>query len=161
MTRIWWMAGIAIATTAGSAHAQESHRPEDARDLAFMTGCWEGSASEGTIEERWTPAANLMLGTTRYVVNGRVTGFEFAVISGEGGDISMTPYPEGVRSEHSFRLASGVGERAVFEAPEHDFPKRILYATAPGDSLRVRIDGGEGSDQASEWRLGRVDCDRR
>jgi hypothetical protein len=151
----------ALAAKAGLPRAQDLSETEGAHDLGFMAGCWEGKANGGTIEERWTPAANLMLSTTRYVVDGWVTGFEFALISLEGGDVLMAPFPDGVRSEHTFRLESGASGRAVFAAPEHDFPKRIIYAAAPGDSLRVRIDGGEGSDQASEWGMGRVDCDRR
>jgi hypothetical protein len=128
--------------------------------LAFLAGCWEVREPEGgTIEERWTPAANVMLGTTRYVTDGGVSGFELAVIQLEDGVVVMTPYPGGIRSEHGFRLQPAAGEAAVFAAPEHDFPKRIHYAPAAGDSLRIRIDGGEGSEEAAEWRLGRVDCE--
>lgn len=128
--------------------------------LAFMAGCWEGASGEGRIEERYTPAANVMLGTTRYLRDGLVTGFEFTLIEARDGAVVLTPHPDGIRSAHGFRLQPG-GDRAVFAAPEHDFPKRIAYAPAGPDSLTVRIDGGEGSSEASEWRMGRVDCDRR
>lgn len=161
--RTWVSAAVAIAfaATTGLSLAGDSGEPEGVERLGFMAGCWEGRASAGTIEERWTPAANLMLGTTRYVSGGRVTGFEFALIALDGEDVMLTPFPSGVRSQHGFRLEPGAGERAVFAAPEHDFPKRIIYAAAAGDSLLVRIDGGEGSDQFAEWRMGRMDCDRR
>jgi hypothetical protein len=158
----WVSAAIAIAfaATTGLPLAGDSGEPKAVERLGFIAGCWEGRASVGTIEERWTPAANLMLGTTRYVSGGRVTGFEFTLIALEGEDVMLTPFPSGVRSQHGFRLEPGAGERAVFAAPEHDFPKRIIYAAAAGDSLLVRIDGGEGSDQFGEWRLGRIGCDR-
>ena len=161
--RIRWTAAIAIAlaATAGLPRAQDVGEPEEVERLGFMAGCWEGTVNGGMIEESWTPAANLMLSTTRYVVDGRVTGFEFALITIEGSDVVMTPFPEGVRSEHGFHLEPGASGQAVFAAPEHDFPKRITYAAAAGDSLRVRIDGGEGSNQASEWKMGRAGCDRR
>lgn len=161
--RIRWTAAVAIAlaATSGLPRAQDVGDTGGVERLGFMAGCWKGNVNGGTIEESWTPAANLMLSTTRYVANGRVTGFEFALIALEGSDIVMTPFPEGARSEHGFHLEPGASGQAVFAAPEHDFPKRIVYAAAPGDSLRVRIDGGEGSDQASEWRMGRADCDRR
>jgi hypothetical protein len=152
---------IALAATAGSPAAQDAGETDGVERLGFMVGCWEGNANGGTIEESWTPAANLMLSTTRYLEDGHVTGFEFALITIEGGHVAMTPFPEGVRSEHGFPLEPGGSGQAVFAAPEHDFPKRILYAATTGDSLRVRIDGGEGSDQAAEWSMGRVDCDRR
>jgi hypothetical protein len=132
------MAGAAAvaAVTVGSQLVRGGQEYGEVERLGFMAGCWEGRAEGGTIDERWTPAANIMLGTTRYLSGGRVTGFEFAVIAVDaGGEIVMTPY-----------------------GPEHDFPKRILYGFVD-DSLSVRIDGGEGSDEAAEWKMGRVDCE--
>jgi hypothetical protein len=160
--RIQWIVGAAaaLAVTAGAQLARGGDGTEVTERLGFMAGCWQGRADGGIIDERWTPAANIMLGATRYLSEGQVTGYEFAVIALDGGETVMTPYPGGVRSEHGFRLERGTGERAVFSAPEHDFPKRIHYGPA-GDSLFVRIDGGEGSDQADEWTMGRVDCDPR
>lgn len=127
--------------------------------LGFLSGCWEGAAGEGRIEERYTPAANVILGTTRYLRGGVVTGFEFTLIEERDGEVVLMPHPDGIRSEHGFRLQAGA-ERAVFVAPEHDFPKRISYDPAGRDSLVVRIDGGEDSSEGSEWRMGRMDCDR-
>jgi len=127
----------------------------------FMAGCWRGDFPSGTIEERYTPpAGGLMLGTTRYLKDGRAVQFEFTHIAEEGETVVLTPYPDGMRSEHAFRMTSSAAGRVVFEAPEHDFPKRVAYHKAPGDSLIARIDGGEGSDQAMEWRMGRIDCDQ-
>lgn len=134
----------------------------DLDGLAFMAGCWEGPAEGGTVEERYTPpAGDVILGTTRYLRDGRVTGYEFMLIEREGGRVLLIPYPGGRRSEDAFTLTVADGRRAVFEAPEHDFPRRIAYAAAEGDSLVARIDGGEGSEQAAEWRMGRISCDPR
>lgn len=159
--RIQWKAGAAavLAVAAGAGLALGGAEEPETERLDFMAGCWQGRAEGGTIDERWTPAANVMLGTTRYLSGGRVTGFEFAVVALVEGEVLMTPYPGGSRSEHDFRLQPDAGERAVFAAPEHDFPKRIQYSAAAGDSLHVRIDGGEGSEHSDEWTLGRVDCD--
>jgi hypothetical protein len=149
---------VGLALTGATQGAQVG-APVKIEELGFMTGCWEGAAGEGRIEERYTPAANVILGTTRYLRDGVVTGFEFTLIEERDGAVVLTPHPDGVRSEHGFRLQPD-DDRAVFAAPEHDFPKRISYAPAGRDSLLVRIDGGEGSSEASEWRMGRMDCDR-
>jgi Domain of unknown function (DUF6265) len=152
------MLGLALlATAAASARAQE---PEAIERVGFMVGCWRGNFLSRTIEERYTPAwGGLILGTTRYLQGDRATNFEFSHIAAEGSTVVLTPYPGGERSEHPFRLSSGESGNAVFEAPEHDFPKRVLYEAAPGDSLIARVDGGEGSDDWMEWRMGRIDCD--
>lgn len=149
---------VGLALT-GATQGGQVRAPHEVERLGFMTGCWEGAAGEGRIEERYTPSANVVLGTTRYLQDGVVTAFEFTLIEERDGAVVLTPHPDGIRSEHGFRLQPG-GDRAVFAAPEHDFPKRISYAPVGRDSLLVRIDGGDGSSEASEWRMGRMDCDR-
>lgn len=135
-------------------------------DLGFMSGCWEGSFGsgerQGVIEERYTsPSINIMLGTTRYLREGAAVQFEFTLIEAGEGGVAMTPYPRGNRSEHSFRLTTVDGRRAVFEAPEHDFPKRIIYDGGVEGMLSATIDGGEGSAQGSTWRMSSVKCSAR
>jgi hypothetical protein len=132
-------------------------------DLRFMSGCWRGTFSSergpGTIEEHYTePASNLMLGTTRYIVNGEVTMFEFSAIRRDARGVWLTPYPRGVASEHAFRLTSVSKGRAVFEAPEHDYPKRVVYRREPDGTLVARIDAGEEDPEGSEWRMTSAGC---
>jgi hypothetical protein len=156
--RIGVAVAMAVLSTASASRAQEARRSAALEGLWFMSGCWEGRAEGGTIEERYAPpAANLMTGTTRWFRDGRVIGFEFTLVAKDDEGVVLTPFPDGNRSEHGFRLESVADGRAVFAAPDHDFPKRIIYAAA-GDSLVARIDGGEGSDRVSEWRMGRVSC---
>jgi hypothetical protein len=135
----------------------------DMHRLAFMAGCWNGTfradgGAAGTIEERYTtPSENLILGTTRYLLDGRAVQFELTTIRLEDRGIVMLPYPGGNPSEDGFLLTGFRDGAAVFEAPEHDFPKRILYRR-DGDELVARIDGGEGSEQAAEWRMSPASC---
>ncbi len=134
-------------------------------DLAFMTGCWTGQIGEDgtiTIEEHYTaPSANVMLGTTRYLRDGAAIQFEFSLLQADSSGITLLPYPRGVPSTDGFRLtsveASSDGKyTALFEAPEHDFPKRIAYQ---GDSrfLQATIDGGPGTN-AQTWRMTPAQC---
>lgn len=135
--------------------------PSPLQPVSFLAGCWRGeSASGGTlIEERWTPAGGgVMLGTTRYSREGEVVGWEFAHLGTDGSVILLTPYPGGERSEHSFRWTGGGPGRAVFEAPEHDFPKRITYEVTDEGGLRVSIDGGAGDPEPRSWTLRTVPC---
>jgi hypothetical protein len=133
-------------------------------DLAFMAGCWEGpfrarSGEEGVIEERYTaPSANLMLGTTRYLLRGRTIQFELTTIRATDEGILFHPYPGGEPSSATFLLTRVGSDVAVFEAPEHDFPRRIMYTSEGGDRLVARTDDGTEDGQAISWRMRRVDC---
>jgi hypothetical protein len=52
-------------------------------------------------------------------------------------------------------LTSG---EAVFTAPEHDYPKRIIYRTNGDAGRTARIDGGTDDPNPREWVLTRVPC---
>jgi hypothetical protein len=129
-------------------------------DLSFMSGCWRGDfGGESALEEFYTmPSANLMLGTSRFMRGGRAVQHEFSRITADSAGIVLLPFPNGRPSEHGFRLTKLEGESALFEAPEHDFPKRIRYSRGEDGSLSARIDGGEGSEQSQEWQMVAMPC---
>jgi hypothetical protein len=130
-------------------------------DLGFMAGCWRGLTRSGTtIEEFYTtPSSNLIVGTTRYVRDGRTVDFEFTRIDQTDSGAVITPHPKGVRSV-SFAPKTVERNRAVWENPTHDFPQRILYTRAADDTLVARIEGRTPSgDRALEWQMVRVSCE--
>lgn len=162
-----WLALLALAALGSPAAGLAQTEPDGPlAGLAFMAGCWEGSfeasAGPGVIEEHYTaPSTNLMLGTTRYLRDGAAVMFEFTRIAPDSaGVVVLTPYPRGVPSEHGFRATSIEPGRAVFEAPEHDFPKRIAY-TVEGAGLVARIDDGTDDGPSSTWELQPSDCGAR
>jgi hypothetical protein len=170
---------VLIASPSGVACAQATQSPGAARrdstqpaaaggrairslvsDLGFMAGCWRGLTRSGTtIEEFYTPpSSNLVLGTTRYVRDGRVVDFEFTRIDQTDSGAVITPHPKGVRSV-SFAPKVVERNRAVWENPTHDFPQRILYTRVADDTLVARIEGRTPSgDRALEWRMVRATC---
>ena len=129
-------------------------------DLAFLSGCWEGPLSRGgAIEEFYSaPSDNLIVGTTRYLRDGHTVMFEFSSIVHDSTGIVLWPYPRGNKSADGFRLTTVDGHGAIFEAPEHDFPKRISYLIESPDVRIARIDDGIDGGQATEWRMERVAC---
>jgi hypothetical protein len=112
------------------------------------------------MEELYTaPSANLMLGTTRYIRGGASFQYEFTRIVRDSAGIVMTPYPGGEPSTHDFRLTSLEASVAVFEAPEHDYPKRIIYRADADGTRTARIDGGPDDTGGMEWVFRRASCD--
>lgn len=129
--------------------------------VSFLTGCWAGThdGSETVMEERWSPAADgLMLANTRFLRDGEVVGWEFGHLEATGDGIVLTPYPGGERSEHAFHRTGGDRTSVVFEAPEHDYPKRIRYRLDDLGMLHVAIDGGADDPEPRSWTLGFTPC---
>lgn len=127
--------------------------------LAFMTGCWEGPYQSrgrtGRIQEQYTsPSANVMLGTTRYLLEDSAVQFELTTLLRDSTGVAMTPYPRGRPSADVFRLVHAERDSAVFTAPAHDFPKRIIYWLRAG-KLIARIDDGTDAGQAMTWEMER------
>jgi len=142
----------------GHVEAQTPAAP-DLHGVAFMTGCWEGPFQSrgrtGTIQEQYTsPSANVMLGTTRYLLGDITVQFELTTLIGDSTGVVMTPYPRGRPSADGFRLVHAEGDSAVFVAPGHDFPKRIIYRLRSG-KLIARIDDGADAGQAMVWKMER------
>ena len=130
--------------------------------VAFMAGCWLGTSDDGgtVIEERWSPPSeNVMVGTTRFLRDGRTVGFEFGHLEARAGEVIYTPYPSGNRSPDVFVLTKASPGEALFEAPEHDYPKRIQYRVGVDGGLRAQIDGGEGDPEPRGWSLERSSCE--
>ena len=120
-------------------------------DFAWLTGTWLLDRGASRTEEHWsTPASNGMLGTSRTLRGDRMVEFEFLRIVARDGAIFYLAQPGG-RPATEFKLTSFDGTTAIFENPQHDFPKRILYKRNHDGSLTARIDAGtntQGQDFA-------------
>jgi len=151
---------VMLLAAAGPAAAQVPQVPLER--LAFMAGCWSGAtttrAGAGTVEERWTPpSSNAMQGMSRTLVGGRTVEFEFMLVTAESSGVILNPYPDGVPSPDGFRLTQVSGDTAIFEAPRHDYPKRIIYRRTPA-GLLARIDGGPDDPRPMEWPMTPAVC---
>ena len=149
---------LALPTTT---HAQRAFARIPLDTLSWMSGCWRGDAGSGTaIEEQYSaPTANQILGTTRYVRDGRSIDFEFTSITSDSTGITLNAQPRGVPPT-PFTLDSLTASFARWSNPHHDFPQRIQYSRLHHDTLVARIEGpgSNESPRASEWRLHRVRC---
>jgi hypothetical protein len=122
----------------------------------WMSGYWL-ACEGGETAENWIGAGrDMLLGT-----NLSGGGYEFLrIAANERGEIVYYSMPGGRSPPTEFVLTGHADQRAVFENPAHDFPKRIIY-DRDGDVMVARIDGGEGSVQAMEWRFQRAEPDAR
>lgn len=138
------------ATAAGSVsvalyrHAEDIPMPTPAEatiaDLAWLADAWVGSRSSGaTIEERWSPPlGGSMLGVSRTVSRGRLSGFEFLrIVERDGGLVYIAQPGGGAATE--FVMTERTASRAVFDNPRHDYPKRITYELSDDGTMHATI----------------------
>lgn len=112
--------------------------------LGFMTGCWSGEIRQdgSRIEEYYSGIrGGLMLGSVKSSTADETLFFEFLRIEADGDAIWLIPQPRGKVLDLKFRLIQLEADRAVFENPEHDFPRRIEYRRLPENRLMTRVAG--------------------
>lgn len=116
-------------------------------DLAWMAGDWQTEpGGRRQIEEHWTQAAGAsMIGMGRTVAGEKTVEFEYLRIEQRADGIYYVAHPKARCPGTDFKLTRASATEAVFENPQHDFPKRIIYRKGAEDSLTATVDGGEGS----------------
>ena len=120
-------------------------------DLGWMVGSWQTApGAKRQIEEHWTPAAGAtMMGMGRTVAGDKTVEFEYLRIEQRADGIYYVAHPKARCPGTDFKLTRASATEAVFENPQHDFPKRIIYRKGEDDSLTASVDGGEGTKGVS------------
>lgn len=114
-------------------------------DLSWMAGQWQTKPGRALVEEHWTKAAGgSMIGMSRRVVGEKTVSFEYLRIEQRADGIYYVAHPDARCPGTDFKLTRATATEAVFENPQHDYPKRIIYRKI-GRKLNASTDGGEGT----------------
>jgi hypothetical protein len=115
-------------------------------DLSWISGDWQTApGGRRQIEEHWTAVAGgSMMGVSRTIAGDKTVEFEYLRIEQRADGIYYVAHPKARCPGTDFKLTSASAAEAVFENPQHDFPKRIIYRKTEG-GLTASIDAGEGS----------------
>ena len=120
-------------------------------DLSWISGNWQtASGGRRQIEEHWTQAAGgSMMGMSRTVAGDKTVEFEYLRIEQRADGVYYVAHPKARCPGTDFKLTRASATEAVFENPQHDFPKRIIYRKTGDDGLTATVDAGEGSKAMS------------
>jgi hypothetical protein len=131
------------------------------QDIRWLAGDWQLTIGKQCVEEHWTaPSANMLVGTSRTVEDGRTISFEFLRIEARADAVYYVAQPGG-RPPVDFRLASELGPELVFVNPGHnDHLKRIIYRRQGDDGVSARVEGAdEGRAFAADYAYRRAPND--
>jgi len=137
---------IFIAVIAFSLSIAGARETTSLAELSWITGDWQTlPGGRAQIEEHWTqPAGGSMMGVSRTVAGDKTVEFEYLRIEQRADGIYYVAHPKARCPGTDFKLTRATATEAVFENPQHDFPKRIIYRKTE-DGLTASIDGGEGT----------------
>jgi hypothetical protein len=170
---------LAVALGATAALAQTAPVPAPAAtdpkaqegaalaSLAWLEGCWRGTAGPREFREHWMPLrGNMLIGTSHMVVDGRTDGYEYLRIELRPDGVHYVAAPAG-KNETAFRLTEQTVDRAAgredevftFTNPALDFPQRIVYRRASDGWLYAAVEGKVGgADRVVTYPMRRIDC---
>ena len=119
-------------------------------DISWIAGDWQTEpGGRRQIEEHWTAVAGAsMLGMGRTVAGDKTVEFEYLRIEQRADGIYYVAHPKARCPGTDFKLTRASATEAIFENPQHDFPKRIIYRKTD-NGLTASIDGGEGTKAIS------------
>ena len=150
---------LAVVLLGAAAYAQAPAAKPTLQDFAWLAGHWRIEQADRLVDEHWmAPSGGLMMGMARNVQAGKVREYEFTLLRQEpNGDILYIASPS-KQTETAFKLTSLRNGEAVFENPEHDFPKKIIYARQADGSLLAAIEGPgrDGKVRRVEYPFKRV-----
>ena len=111
-------------------------------DIAWLSGAWvgtRGSSGKTSIEERWSPPrGGSIFAVSRTVTSGSLRAFEYLRIVERDSGLVYVAQPNG-GTPTEFVLTELTENRAVFDNPRHDYPKRITYSLTENNELKVSI----------------------
>jgi len=109
-------------------------------ELAWMAGDWQTDPNgRSTSDEHWArPAGGIMIGMSRTVAGNKLISFESLRIEQRGEAIFYVASVKGRCPATDFKLTRLNAQEAVFENPDHDFPKRIIYRKKSAQEMSSR-----------------------
>ena len=143
---IFLFAVVAIGVIAPAYSLGQSGETLSIATLTWIAGDWQSEpGGRAQVEEHWTKlAGGTMMGMSRTVAGEKTVEFEYLRIEQRADGIYYVAHPKARCPGTDFKLTRASTTEAVFENPQHDFPKRIIYRKTD-DGLTASIDGGEGT----------------
>lgn len=117
--------------------------------LAWLAGEWV--SKDGLAVHYSAPSGGLIVGSTKQVVKGKVTFFEFETFGVEKQRVVLQPYPSGKKAT-PFQLTGLTKQRAVFQSPKNQWPTQIVFARSKS-RLRIEL-SGRGRNMAFDLEAG-------
>jgi hypothetical protein len=156
----------ASAPTGANAKSQDA---ATLKSLAWLEGCWRGTAGPREFREQWMPLRGaMMLGVSQTVdEKGATQAYEFLRLEPRPGGVFYVATPSGkgeVALKFDGETTDTANERTdaifTFVNPKQEFPQVIAYRRAKGGWLYASVEGKvAGADRKATYPMRRINCE--
>lgn len=115
------------------------------KKLYVLEGTWKMNTKRGAVCEEWKRVNKNYLQSKGYMIRGKDTiiSERIALTNAKAGIFyTSTVEDQNNKQAIAFKMTGSENNMFVFENPQHDFPKRIVYKMITADSLHAYIDDG-------------------
>lgn len=115
------------------------------KKLYALEGTWKMYTKKGAVCEEWKRINKNYLQNKGYMIRGKdsIISERIALTNTkEGIFYTSTVEDQNNKQPVAFKMTASKHNIFVFENPQHDFPKRIVYKLISSDSLHAYIDDG-------------------
>jgi hypothetical protein len=136
---------IAITTIICLASFEFADNSKTFKKLYALEGTWKMATKRGALCEEWKKIDKNYLQNKGYMIKGKDTIVsERVALTNSNGGIFYTSTVEDQNNKQpiAFKMTKAENNMFVFENPQHDFPKRIVYKLVTADSLHAYVDDG-------------------
>ena len=121
--------------------------------MDWLLGSWENKSELGYLQENWTKINDsIYQGSTYFIKEKDTLHNEQITLEQKEGKVRYVPTVKGQNNDQPvvFLLTSQTAKQFVFENPNHDYPKKIIYNMINSDSLVAVISGVQEGKASSE-----------
>ena len=129
------------------------------KKLYVLAGSWKMDGKRGPVYEEWKKLNKNHLQSRSYVIKGTDTIVNERVsLTNTKAGIFYTPVVEDQNDKKPipFKLTGHRNNKFLFENPDHDFPKRIVYHLINTDSIHAFIDDGTDAGKKQNFYFKRL-----
>lgn len=110
----------------------------------WLLGKWENKSDEGNLLEIWKKVNDSLFIGESYFIKGKDTlHFENIQLKQKGEELFYTTTIRGQNNDKpvTFKQNVEIMKQLVFENPQHDYPRKIVYKPFAKDHLLIEISG--------------------
>jgi hypothetical protein len=124
------------------------------KKLYTLEGTWKMNTKRGAVCEEWKKVNKNYLQNKGYLIKGKDTIISERVAltnTKEGIFYTSTVEDQNNKQPVAFKMTGSENNVFVFENPQHDFPKRIVYKLISTDSIHAYIDDGTNTGKKQNF----------
>ncbi|MCF6443041.1 DUF6265 family protein [Pseudoalteromonas luteoviolacea] len=125
----------------------EENTCDSLESLSWLIGGWSSKSSKLQVKESWKKVSNSTFegsGYTYSIKKSKTVSVETLRLVEMSGEVFYVAKVASNSLPIAFKLTSCTAETAIFENPDHDFPKKLTYQFKSENNITVAVTGEKG-----------------